>query len=412
MIRHGANVLAATILASSLLGSTVSAADGVTDAQKAQLETLRAQVAGQIQLQAFDLLDELVYGWTEQPVFAQQTPVVLAGVSVPVGFGSGLSAMVENHFASLVTKNPRGNFLLTHCPMCTALLVHSGSKGTIVSRGVDQPAALAQAGGLTGARHALFLDFEAEGAALVLRARITSLEPALPIVYARTLSTSTSSAALLRTGDVLKSGEAARQEYLDALNGRGIFIFPIRIAIRTYAESTDSQAQVTPLPFLYLQIGAEAAFTQARAWTGSVSIAGTWTPEVHKGWMAQARINRLLTGQVSSLTRPDLYAFVGASIINIRGTGAQLFSPTTFNQDGTTIVTTQQVVLGAQRVPELENTFAAFGFGLELRVKNRIGVGVFLETLPALSDSRNIGRYFDLGFMGFQSFGAEVTFCF
>ena len=67
----------------------------VTDGQKAQVEALRAEVAGQIQLRAFDLLDELVYGWNQKPVFDKDTAVVLADVTVPVGFGSGLQSLIE-----------------------------------------------------------------------------------------------------------------------------------------------------------------------------------------------------------------------------------------------------------------------------------------------------------------------------
>lgn len=381
-----------------------AAESAITDAQRAQLERLRAEVAGEIQLQAFDLLDELVYGWTVQPVFAVDTPVVLADVSVPVGFGSGLQALIENHFAGLVVKNPRSRVILSHCPQCTALVVHSGAKGTIVGRGVDQPEALLKAGGLSGSRHALFLDFEVEGAALVLRARITALEPALPIVYARTLSTSTSSAALLRAGDRLKSAAEARQEYLEALQGRGNFLLPLRLAVRTYAPSNRGNVPASVMPFVWLQLGAEAALTQARAWTGSVSFGGSWTPDAHTGWLAQARISRLLSGTATSLTRPDLYGFVGASVLSIHGPGAMVFQSET--------PTVQDLLVAALNVSKPQATFAAFQLGLELRVNNRIGAGAYLESTPGLNDAPLVGRYLDFGLVQFHSFGAEVSFCF
>ncbi|MBX5484773.1 MAG: hypothetical protein IRZ16_23360 [Myxococcaceae bacterium] len=377
---------------------------GITDAQKAQLEQLRAKIASQIQLQAYDLLDELVYGWTESPVFATDTPVVLADVSVPVGFGSGLEALVENHFVSLVTKNPRTHLVLTHCPRCNELIVYSGAKGTVVSRGVDQPEALAAAGAASGAHHALFLDFEAEGAALVLRARITSLEPALPIVYARTLSTSTASPALLRSPERLKSAAEARQEYLDALTGRGFFLVPMRLGIRNYAKSDSPDAQATPFPFVWLQIGAEAALTQARAWTASLSVGGTYTPDLHTGWLVQARIGRLLSGSTISLTQPDLYGFLGGSVITIYGPGATIF--------GDKVPTTKDLLDAATGVSKPEFTFAAFQLGLELRIKSRIGLGAYLEYAPALENAPSIGNYLDLGFIQFHNFGVEVTFCF
>ncbi len=376
----------------------------IAEAQRAQMEKLRAEVAGQIQLQAYDLLDELVYGWTQQPIFEVDTPVVLADVSVPVGFGSGLSALIENHFAGLVVKNPRTRLTLAHCPQCTAIVVHSGKKGTVVSRGVDQPEALVAAGALSGSRHAIFLDFEAEGSALVLRARITSLEPSLPILYARTLSTSTSSPALLRTGDQLKSAAEARKEYVDALEGRSVFTVPVRMAVRSYAQPPD-QGAVAAMPFIWLQVGAEVALTQARAWTGSFNAGVTWMPELHTGFMAQARISRLLTGSVASLTRPDLYLFVGGSVMSIHGQGARVFMSEVLNLEDL-LANIPQLAVPAHA------TFAAFPVGLELRIGNRIGASVFLESAPALNDSPQVGKHLDIGILQFHAVGAEVSFCF
>jgi len=398
-----------TLLALTLAlvsSSSWAAADPeIAEAQRAQMEKLRAEVAGQIQLQAYDLLDELVYGWTQQPVFELETPVVLADVTVPVGFGSGLAALIENHFAELVVKNPRTRLTLAHCPQCTAVVVHSGAKGTIVARGVDQPEALAAAGALSGARHAIFLDFEAEGSALVLRARITSLEPALPIVHARTLSTSTSSPALLRSGDQLKSAAEARKEYLDALQGRGVFTVPMRLAVRSYAPPSNGGA-VAAMPFIWLQVGTELALTQARAWTGTFSAGVTWMPQLHTGFMAQARISRLLTGSVASLTQPDLYAFVGGSVISIHGQGARVFQNQVLNMEDLLANIPQLAV-------EPHATFAAFPIGLELRIGNRIGASVFLESAPALNDAPSVGTYLNLlDILRFHTMGAEVTFCF
>ena len=48
------------------------------------VQRVRAEVGGEVQLAAYDLFDELAYGWTQEPVFEAPTPVVLAGVTVPV----------------------------------------------------------------------------------------------------------------------------------------------------------------------------------------------------------------------------------------------------------------------------------------------------------------------------------------
>ncbi len=373
----------------------------ISDAQRAQLEALRGEIAAQIQLQAYDLLDELVFGWTEQPVFALETPLVLADVSVPVGFGTGMQALIENHFAALIVKNPRTRVALTHCPQCTSVVVHSGARGTIVSRGVDEPEALAAAGTLSGSRHALFLDFEVEGAALVLRARITRLEPALPIIYAKTLSTSTSTPALLRSGERLKSAAEAHQEYADALRGRSLYLVPIRIGVRTYAAS--GSAPVKAAPFPWLQLGVEGSLTQARSWMGSFSVGFSWAPQLHTGWLAQGRVSRLISGSASSLTGPDLYAFVGGSVISIHGQSAIAFQDKIPDLDD---------LLGVLAGLDPDATFGAFQLGLELRLKNRIGAGIFLESLPAMGDAPAIGDYLDLGLIQFHSLGVEVSVCF
>ncbi len=389
-----------------LLGasSSYAQAPSVRELQRAQMEQLRGQIASQIQLQAYDLLDELVYAWTQKPPFPVETPVVLADVTSPVGFGSGLDALIENHFAALVTNNRKGNVQLAHCPQCTSIVVQAGAKGTVVSRGVDNPEALEKLGGLSGSKHALFLDFEAEGSSLVLRARITELQPALPIVYARTLTTSTSSPALLRTPERLKSATEARQEYMDALEKRGLFLVPLKVGVRMYAEPEEGSSPVATAPYVWLQIGAEAALTQARAWTASAHLGGTWTPQVHTGWLAGARISRLLTGSTVSLTRPDLYGFAGLNVISIHGQGAR-----TFKQGQ--LPNMVDIVNNAGRA-DFHSTFAALQLGAELRVKNRIGVSFYLENLPGLGNAQGIGDYLDFGFVQFQSLGAEVSFCF
>jgi hypothetical protein len=388
------------LLALLLLPSLAHAqASPVTEEQRAQLEALRAEVASQIQLQAYDLLDELVYGWTQQPPFGVETPVVLAGVSVPVGFGSGMQALIESHFASVVVANPRTKVVLSHCPACTSMVVHSMKTATIVARGVDAPEALATAGALSGAKHAVFLDFEAEGSSLVLRARITGLEPALPIVYAKTLSTSTSSPALLRSGMHLKSAEEARQEYFDAIRGLTSYTVPMRISLRAYAQG---QQPIAVPPFIWIQGGFEGSFTQARSWTGGISFGVSWAPELHEAFMIQGRLARLVSGPATSLTHPDVYAFVALSAIDIRGVDAVAFRER---------VQTPGDVIAAQEGDDPHDSFGAFQVGLEARVKNRIAAGIFVETIPAKQDAPSLGQWFNFG-VEWHTAGAEVTFCF
>jgi len=383
-----------------VLAPLAALADEQPDLAERQAELLRAEIANQIQLQAAELLDELVLGWTKEPPFETASPTVLAGLSVPVSLGTGLEAYLENHFAGLVVKNPGARVQLVHCPACSAWVVHSGAKGTVVSRGFDDPEALAQAGVTSGAKHAVFLDFETEGASLVLRARITTLDASLKIVAAKTLTTSTAVPALLRDNERLKSVAETRKEYLEVLGGRGLLVFPVRVAVRTFAPGFNSTAISTP--FLWVMGGAEAAFSQGRAWTASLNLGFTWLPSAHVGVMAQGRVSRLLTGSSTSLTWPDLYLFVGGGVFFVQGRSALIFRESTPTIDE---------ILNINQNNEPRTTLGMFTTGLELRVKNRIGIGAYLETYPSVTNTDNIGTYLQLIF-NFQSFGVEVSFCF
>ena len=216
--------------------AALGADSAVADAQRAQIEALRGQVAAQIQLQAYDLLDELVFGWNQQPVFAVETPWCSPTSACRWAWAPGCRRSSRTTWWRSWRRTP--------APTCSSCIARPACRwwSTREPRGPSSRAGWTsrrrcrRPGPLSTSRHALFLDFEAEGAALVLRARITSLEPALPIVYAKTLSTTTASPALLRSGAHLKSAAEARQEYLEALERRGAYQVPIEMGVRTYAS--------------------------------------------------------------------------------------------------------------------------------------------------------------------------------
>jgi len=397
-------VSAPLFLLSLLLGllAPARASDALEAAREAELDRARAEVAGEIQLYAYDLVDELVYGWVQEPVFESPTPVILAGVTVPVGLGTGLKALLENHIAGVLTANPDSHVELVHCPACTAVVVHSGPEGTVISRGVDDPAALEKLGSETG-RHALFIDVEAEGAWLVLRARITRLTPELPIVWSHTIASSTSSAALLRQPHDLKSAAEARAEYVDALHDRGPITIPLRFTIRSYAQPEGFATGIAPPPFLWLQTGVEMGSTGARAWTTSLIMGYSFIPQAYQGVMGQARISRLVNRRVRSLTRPNLYIFAGAAAISVWGPATAPFQDRALTSDD---------ILAADEGKGPRTAFGAYHYGFDLRVGNRVGFGGFLEALPALRGSANLGEYVRFAGVIYQPIGTEVTFCF
>lgn len=398
-------------LSSLLLATGVLAQDSGREAtpdqtHRAQVERLRAEIANKIYLQANDLVDELVFGWLETPPFGNITPVVLADVIAPVGFGSGLEALIENHLSQVLIKNPGTNVQLAHCPSCNALIVHSDSKGTVIARGVDQPKALAQLRSDTSAQHALFLDFEAEGSSLVLRARLTKLNDTLPIVYARTLTTRTSSAPLLRRPDHLISAEEARAEYLAVLEERGPLTIPVKMVLTGFAPAEDA-ALNSPLPVPWLQVGAEYAISSARAWTGNLTVGATFIPTLQTGAMVQVRAARLVTGSAISLTHPNVYLFVGAALALLQGQIASVLNPPAVPPPA-----------GGEVFGPIA-TYLSFQTGLEMRVSRRIGVTFMMETMPTLYQSDNVGNYLDMiglgidfGIIQINSIGAEASFAF
>jgi hypothetical protein len=383
-----------------LLIGVAHAASPVEQAQMAELERARAHAAGQVQLSAYDLVDELVYGWTERPPFGQPTPVVLASVTVPVGLGTGLQALLENHLSATLTANPSAGIQLSHCPQCTSVVVRSGPEATVLARGIDQPEVLAELGAETG-RHALFIDIEAEGAFLVLRARITRLTPDLPIVWSHTLASDTSAAALLRQPHALKSAAEARAEYLAALQDRGPLAVPVRVTVRAYARRPDSGLGAPP--FLWLQSGVELGTDSAQAWTGSLLAGYSLVPQAHQGLMGQARVQRLLTGRARSTLRPDLYAFFGGAVMTVWGPSTAVFRPRALGADE---------LLTDTAAEDPRTSFGTLHFGLDLRVGNRMGLSSFLETIPSLNSSANLGQYISLVGMRFHCLGTEVAFWF
>ena len=408
-LRWAAMAFAGVVATSISFGGEAAAQDRgsettVDEENRAKVELLRAEIANQVQLHAFDLLDELVFSWKEAPPFASSTLVILADVVAPVSYGSGFEALIENHIAQLLIANAEANMALAHCPACHALLVHSGESGTVISRGVDQPKSLAKLRGQSGAEYALFLDFEAEGTSLVLRARVTRLDDELRIVYARTMTTRLSPAPLLRKSSRLVSAEQAREDYEALLDGRGPIAIPVRMVLSAFAPNTDGLG--FPIPIPWLQAGAELSLGQARAWTGSLMVGATFLPQFQSGIMVQARFHRLLTGSSYSLTSPNLYASVGVALAGLAGPGAALLVPVSENP-----------------ITNLLGSFATYPSvqaGLELRFNQRISACVIIESMPTLWTSDNVGNWsneiapegIDLSFLPVNSVGMEVSFIF
>ena len=394
-------VLLNTSVLMFLSGIFSSSLAETTKVEIAQAEKLRLQISSQIQLLAAGLLDDLVFQWTQSSPFSQDTPLILASLSVPSGMGTGMEVFLENHFYNLILNHAQSRIKVFHCPQCQAYLIHSNSDYTVLSKGFSQPEVLKKLGSSGAINHALFLDFEAEGTALVLRARITTLQPDLPIVHAKSLSTSTSSGSLLRDSAHLKSPEEARKEYIDLLSNRDRFVFPIRFIVRQYSspEGRDLVAGTVP-PYVWVEGGAETWFTQAQVWSGGLNFGFTQLDRAHEGWSFGGRISRLVFAEARSFVRPDLYLFGGATGFSLKGIDTVAFRTQTPSLRDLTLDKLQQ---------EPRSNFSAWKFGAEARIKNRFSTSIFTETIPSLSGQKaGLGSYFDVGPMSFQCIGMEV----
>jgi hypothetical protein len=371
---------AAVVIGVVLFGGAHARAEGTPgdDVERAQVEQLRAQMAGHLHLRAMNLLDELVLGMKQAPPVQEVTRVVVADVTGPFGYGAGFEALLENHLVDLLLGHADARLQPVHCAACRAVTVHSSSKTTVLARGVDQPEVLAQLGA-TGATHALFIDVEAEGGDVVLRAQLVALQPGLPITWARTLTSSTSSDALLRADERLVTAAEAKQEYLDALRQRGRLTPVTRVALLQFFPNTGERFDpitgeflglaVPVAPLYWLGGGAELSFTNNREWLASLSAGGSFLPGLYTSVIVQARLARLV-GDVASLVWPNVYLIGGASLVGILGNEAsKLRTPS-----------------GTIAVPNENDLHAwpSIHLGVDVRFGQRLGMALTLEQAPTL----------------------------
>ena len=278
------------------------------------------------------------------------------------------------------------------------MVVRSGSEATVISRGIDQPQTLSRIVPSLPP-YALHLDLETEGAALVLRARLTKLDQGQRIYWAKAYTPTVGSTALLRSNQRLISAEEARQEYLEILRGDEVIMIPFRLGLHSFASGENNT--INP-PLFMLQTGIELSPTFARAWSASFLGGIIYLPDTYIGMIGQARIYRLLTGNHRSLVGPDLYFFVGADIITVSGEAIASLQPEE----------TSFADLLATTNPEIKPraTFGGFKVGLELRVNNRIGLTAGLKTIPSLRNSPSMGQILRSPIADFHSLTTEVAF--
>lgn len=366
---------------------------------KAVSERTRAEMAHELQFYAQDLLDELIYQWAKNPPLPEASRVVVMGINVPIGLNSQLSIMLEDHLFELLLKNPKTGLKPVHCVACSALVTRTSESGTVIGRGT-QILPLTQLMPPQNADLALYLDIEAEGSKLVLRARLVQLTKDLPIVAVKGLTTSTANAPLLRDPANLKSAEEVKKDYLDVLSRRFALTFPVRIATSLFlgAESDDPEIVAIP-PLIWLKLGAETSTTRDDLWTGGLHIGISSLPKSHDAWSFSGRLSRLLTNEVRSLSRPDLYFFLEAGYLEMVGPSAIIFKSNQQLTPGEIIAKDKK----EKTDPKASETFVRFGF--ESRIKEFYRFGIFAEGYLNQQKNKNLKNS-----NGIQAYGFEFGF--
>lgn len=363
-----------------------------------QMEQIRKGLSASLSALSISLIDEMVYNWTQIPPFLTSTSVALVNISMPIGIGTGLEVELENHLNDIMLKNPKTNLKLVYCSLCREVLINANKTYLSISKGAENPAYLSK---IANAKYLLFLDLEAEGSSLVLRANLVNNSEEQEIAKAWVLSTSTTKGSLLQSGDTLKSPEQLKQEYLDILRNKATFHFPIRLILRQYASSNSSPVSMS-VPFLWLEGGLEIEFGLRRNMTVELNGGATTIGSNYTGWAVGFRYSNLLSSSTPSLINPDFRFIFGANVLNITGTGAMVFNDLTAK--GVEDIISAYLGKDNKTPKDPSATLGSFKLGLEMRAKNRYSVAFYGERLVGQNKNSAIGLYFDI----FNSFGMEI----
>ena len=323
-----------------------------------------------LRLMGADLVDEMVYTWTKSPPFNAMRGVVLADVSAPVGLDERFGVMVENRLYEVLQQNPGIPIALVHCSVCRQVVAKSTPKGTLLSRGIDQPEVLQSLLHSAPERLGLSMAFEAEGRELVLRAAIFELVGEQRILWAQTFATSLSARRVLREASPLVSLETARAQQNMLLHGKDSIEVTSRITLRQF-NLNGGTGQAAPL--LFLEQSIEGVPSPWRNYRAGFTLGFTSVRESLEAWSAGGHIMKLMFTKTPRLGLPDLYWFFGMHYIRMRGPGALVFGA-------------QEIDVSRRINPTTEPkaTLVTWRLGLETHMKYKLGFMAFLENIPLL----------------------------
>ncbi len=349
----------------------------------------RGAAAMQLQLMASDLLDELVYGWTRESPLDGKFKLVIMGVNVPIGLNAQLASLLETHINELIIKNPETGLIPVYCGACTAVTTYAIRDKTVIARGADIPEVAATL--KDKAAYALYLDFEGQGAQLVLRASIVRLEDHR-LVYGKSLATGSSQPSSLRSAEHLVSAGEARREYISILEGRKRMNLSLGLRVNIIQAETNV---VAATPFVWATVGMETYVNHRKKWLADFRLGVASLKGEHNAWQLSSRLYRHLWLDESDLSKPDVYFFAGPTYWEISGPGAVLFKERKKLQAGTIAAR----LAGKDYQSKAHNI--GMVLGLETRIAEFMRMGAFIETFLNQSDNQNLKR-------NIQSYGLEL----
>jgi hypothetical protein len=331
-----------------------------------------------IRLMGVDLVDEFIYEFGKELPLEGGAKVILGSITGPVGLDDRFKIMMENRIFQLIRANPDLNIKLVYCGICGQFVAKSTPHATYISQGLYQPEILDQLREQGSDRLVMALNFEAEGRELVLRVSIFSLAKDLPIIWAKTYSTSLSARRTLRQDSPLIGLETARRQQQDILEGRDNLEFVTRVLVRIY-NSADATVNVIPLPFAEQSF--EVALLPKKNFRAGFSLGFMSIKDSMSAFSVGGGVQKLLFAQRPSLVHPDLYWSFGFNYIRMRGPGALPYGIKDLN--------IAQII---EPESEPKASLVAYRLGLETHVKYRLGFMAFLEYVPNLKNSETIAQ--------------------
>lgn len=346
-----------------------------------------------IRLMGADLIDEMVYSWKSSPPLNMKKGVVLTEITAPVGLDDRFSVFVENRLYEILQLNKDLPIELVHCTVCQQYIVKSTPKGTMISRGIDQPEVLKNLLEAFPDKIGLSLRFEAEGRELVLRATFFELDAKQKIVWARSYSTSMSARRVLRDGAPLVSLETARNQQRQILAGKDPLEITTRFTVSMFSGKAGNT--VAPLPFFEQSFEAvplprrnlRAAFT-----AGFISLKDSL-----EAWSVGGHVAKLMGAKSPSLVNPDYYWFLGLNYIRMRGPGAEVFNAGEID-----------VARMLDRGIEPKASITNWRLGVETHIKYKFGMLAYLQYSPQLKKSEIINTTSVLG-IPYQAVGWGIV---